>query len=328
MNTAVTDYRSTGRLASNADPTLPLPGEPTHATMRGIVRSSYRPLAPNRRFMQLGIHIGTFPRPTWQAALDAVESHGLSCVHFNLKVVGGESMPPRIDDALCTRIAQEIAARRLTMGTISGTFNMIHPDPQRRREGLARLDVLASAARRLGTSIITLSTGTRDPDDMWRGHPENNTPEAWRDLVDSLRAALDLAEAHDVTLAFEPEVSNVVDSAKKARRLLDEIGSPRLKVVMDGANLFHAGELPRMHEILDEAFELLGTEIVLGHAKDLDRDGEAGQIPAGQGLLDYDHYLALFRKAGFDGPLILHSLREDDVAGSVAMLRERLAELR
>ncbi|MFC1596942.1 sugar phosphate isomerase/epimerase family protein [Planctomycetota bacterium] len=277
--------------------------------------------------MQLGIHLGTFRRPTWQAALDAAQSHGLSCVHFNLKVLGAESMPLGIDDAVCGAISREIADRQLVMGTVSGTFNMIHPDPEKRRDGLARLDVLASAARRLGTSVITLSTGTRDPDDMWRGHPENNTPEAWRDLVASISAALDIAETHDVTLAFEPEVSNVIDSAVKARRLLDEFGSPRLKVVMDGANLFHAGELPRMHEILDEAFELLGPEIVLGHAKDLDRDGEAGQIPAGQGLLDYDHYLGLFRKVGFRGPLVLHSLAEGDVAGSVAMLREKLAKL-
>ena len=277
--------------------------------------------------MQLGIHIGTFRRRTLGAALDAVQSHGLGCVHFNLKAVGLESMPRQIDDALCIKITREIAARGLSMGTISGTFNMIHPDPQTRRDGLRRLEVLSSAARRLGTSIITLSTGTRDPDDMWRRHPENDSPEAWHDLVESITAAVAIAEEHQVTMAFEPEVSNVVDSARKATRLLDEIGSPRLKVVMDGANLFHAGELARMHEILDEAFELLGPYIVLGHAKDLDRDGEAGQIPAGQGLLDYDHYLALFRQVGFRGPLILHSLQEADVVGCVAFLREKLVRL-
>ncbi len=277
--------------------------------------------------MQLGIHLGTFPRPTLEAALDAVESHGLACVHFNFKSVGRESMPGRIDEAPCTRIARQIAARGLSMGTVSGTFNMIHPDPARRQDGLRRLGVLAAAARWLGTSIITLSTGTRDPDDMWRRHPDNDTPEAWRDLVESMTTVVEIAEEHAVTMAFEPEVSNVVDSAAKAARLLDEIGSPRLKIVMDGANLFHAGELARMHEVLDEAFELLGPHIVLGHAKDLDRDGEAGQIPAGQGLLDYDHYLALFQKAGFRGPLILHGLGEADVPGCVSMLRDKLSRL-
>jgi sugar phosphate isomerase/epimerase len=277
--------------------------------------------------IQLGIHIGTFPRPTLEQSLDAVKSHGLGCVHFNFKSVARESMPDEIDDALSETIRREIAARELSMGTVSGTFNMIHPDPERRRVGLQRLAVLAAAARRLGTSVITLCTGTRDPADMWRRHPDNDTPQAWSDLVESLARALEIAETHDVTLGIEPEVSNVVDSAAKARRLLDEIGSARLKIVMDGANLFHTGELARMHAILDEAFDLLGPDIVLGHAKDLDRDGEAGQIAAGQGLLDYDHYLALFQRIGFRGPLILHSLHERDVSASVAMIREKLARL-
>jgi len=88
--------------------------------------------------------------------------------------------------------------------------------------------------------------------------------------------ALKIAAENDVTLAFEPEVSNVVDSASKGRRLLDQMQSPYLKVVMDPANIFHQGELPRMREILPEAFDLLGEDIVIAHAKDLSRDGEAG----------------------------------------------------
>jgi len=73
-----------------------------------------------------------------------------------------------------------------------------------------------------------------------------------------VREATDIARQSRVVLAFEPEVNNVVDSAQKARQLLDEIGSPFLKVTIDAANLFHAGELPRMKEILDEAFALVG----------------------------------------------------------------------
>jgi len=57
-------------------------------------------------------------------------------------------------------------------------------------------------------------------------------------MADCIGQALQIAEACDVTLAFEPEVANVIDSARKGRRLLDEMRSPRLKVVMDAANLF------------------------------------------------------------------------------------------
>lgn len=276
--------------------------------------------------MQLGIFARTFVRPTLAAVLDAVQSHGLNCIHFNMACAGLESMPDRIAPELCDRIRREMAARNLAIASVSGTFNMIHPDPAERQRGLRRLAVLAAACRRMGTSVITLCTGTRDPDDKWRTHPDNSSPAAWRDLVMSTQSALQIAAEHNITLAVEPEVSNVVDSAAKARRLLDAMESPNLKIVIDGANLFHAGTLPHQRSVLDEAFSLLGDDIILAHAKDLSRDGEAGQQAAGTGLLDYDYYLSLLHSSGFDGPLLLHSLAESQVDQAVRFLQGRLLE--
>ena len=71
---------------------------------------------------------------------------------------------------------------------------------------------------------------------------------------------------------------------------------------MDPANIFHKGELPRMREIIDEAFALLGKDIAIGHAKDLDHDGDAENRAAGEGLLDYHQYLSLLDTVGFDVP--------------------------
>jgi sugar phosphate isomerase/epimerase len=251
--------------------------------------------------------------------------HGLACVQFNLACAGLPTLPDALDDATAAGIRRELAARGIAMAAVSGTFNMIHPDPAQRTAGLRRLEVLAAACGDLGTRLITLCTGTRNPENMWRRHPANDTPDAWRDLVASLEVALAAAERHDVFLGVEPEVANVIDSAAKARRMLDELRSPRLKIVLDPANLFHAGELPAMGRILTEAFDLLGGDIVLAHAKDLSRDGEAGQEAAGTGLLDYDAYLRLLRGAGYAGPLVLHGLREEQVDASVRFLRARLA---
>jgi sugar phosphate isomerase/epimerase len=212
--------------------------------------------------------------------------------------------------------------RNLTMAAVSGTFNMIHPDRGKRGEGLRRLGVLAEACGRLGTSVITLCTGTRNAEHMWRYHPENDSPGAWRDLLVSMEQAVRVAEEHRVTLAFEPEVNNVVVSAEKGRLLLDEMRSSRLKVVMDGANLFHEGELSYAREVLDTAFELLGEDIVIAHAKDVKSTGEV--VAAGGGELDYDRYLENLRGVGFEGPVILHGLGESEVEGSVAFLRAKL----
>ncbi|MBE3088632.1 MAG: sugar phosphate isomerase/epimerase, partial [Chloroflexi bacterium] len=226
--------------------------------------------------------------------------------------------------AAAAAIRQEFTARRLTMTAVSGTFNMIHPDPLKRQEGLRRLRVLAAACQPLGTSIITLCTGTRHPENMWRWHPDNDTPAAWHDLLLAMQAALEIAETYHVTLVIEPETSNVVNGASRGRRLLDEMRSPRLKVVMDAANLFHVAELDRMAEVLDQAFELLGQDVVLAHAKDIALDGNV--VAAGKGRLDYDRYLALLDVAGYRGPLILHSLDESEVPGSLAFLRAKLAK--
>lgn len=275
--------------------------------------------------MEIGIFSKTFARPTLGAVLDAVADHEVYAVQFNMSCAGAGEMPAVIDPALRATIRQELAARKITMAAISGTFNMIHPNVVERQDGLRRLRTLAAACHDLGTSVITLCTGTRDTTSMWRAHPDNGSDDAWRDLVVSMQEAAAIADEYNVTMAFEPEVSNVIDSAQRARRLLDEIGSPRLKVVMDGANIFHKGELPHMTAILTEAFDLLGNDIALAHAKDLTEDGHAGNAAAGTGLLDYELYVRLLRDSGYTGALVLHGLSEAQTPGCVAFLRDCLA---
>jgi sugar phosphate isomerase/epimerase len=263
--------------------------------------------------MQLGIFSTVFERDSVEEKVDAVRNAGLTCVQFHMQCAGLEQLPEVIPEDLCDHIRVAHESRGIAIGAVSGTFNMIHPDIQVREDGLRRLAVLAGACERMGASIITLCTGTRNTEWMWRPHPDNNTPEAWRDLVVSMSQAAEIAEANNVVMAFEPEVANTVDSAKKARRVIDEVGSDRIKVVIDGANIYHKGELAKMHDMLDEAFDLLAEDIVHAHAKDLDHDGEAGKLAAGTGVLDYEYYMNLLDKIGFDGPMVLHGLDESQV---------------
>jgi sugar phosphate isomerase/epimerase len=271
--------------------------------------------------MRLGIFAKTFVRPSLEATLDAVKSHGLDCVQFNMACAGLPSLPDDISPALCEHIRQEMSARQIDMAAVSGTFNMIHPDVDKRRQGLRRLRVLAEACATLDTDTITLCTGTRDPENMWSAHPDNDTPEAWGDLEASMAEALEIAADADVVLALEPETANIIDTVTKAAELLRLMSSPRLKVVIDPANLFHRGEIFRMHDMLREAFEVLGADIVLAHAKDIDAHGK--HVAAGKGLLDYDCYLEWLRKIAFGGPLIVHGLDEAEVGECLSFLRKK-----
>lgn len=273
--------------------------------------------------MELAIFARTFPRPTVAETLAAVAAHGLRAVQFNMVCTGLPAMPDAVPPAVVAAVRGAVAAHGVRLAALSGTFNMAHPDPAVRATGLVRLRLLAACCGPLGIGLITLSTGTRHPTDLWTGHPDNGSTAAWRDLLETMAAAVEIAARHEITLAFEPETANVASSPRRALQLLREIGSPRLAIVIDPANLFEAGEGALLPARLDEAFDLLGPEIVLAHAKDRAADGAVR--PAGSGIVPWGRYLAGLRAVGYGGPLVLHGLAEGEVGAALATLRAHLA---
>ena len=259
---------------------------------------------------RIAIFAKTFARPTLEETLWGAFYANFRRVQLNLSSAGLPTLPERFDPAEAARVASTVLDCRVRVVALSATFNMIDPDVPRRKDNLRRLAVMAEWGRALGVPILTLCTGTRDPDDMWRHHPGNDDPSAWADLVASIREAVAIAEPYGITLAFEPEVGNVVDSAVKARALLDEIGSHRLKVVLDVANLIRPGEIPRMRAIIDEAFDLLAPDIALVHAKEIAADGSVGEITPGKGVLDFAHIVKRYRDANLEVPIVHHGLPE------------------
>ena len=283
--------------------------------------------------MRLGIFARTFARPSFEQVFDAVKSHGFDCVQFNFSCAGLPTVSQEIDSSLITRIRCELEDRSLFMAALSGTCNLIHPDVAERQECVRRLQMMLPICRELRAPVLTLCTGTRDPENMWRAHPANNSRAAWTDLIGSLEKLLPMAEEQGISLGIEPEPSNVINSAESARFLLDEIKSSSLKIVMDGVNLLDANPTLVQSEVLARACDLLGEHIILAHAKDLRRDprftdssqhrlNEAVRGGEGSAAFNFEHYISLLQRVGFDGSLVLHNIVEDDVASAVAFTRK------
>ena len=106
----------------------------------------------------------------------------------------------------------------------------------------------------------------------------------------------------------------------KARRLLDEIGSPWLKVVIDPANLLQSPEPSRSFEVIEEAVDWLGPDIVLAHAKE-------ANIPKPNDVF-YKFFMSQFithlSQASYNGAIIMHGLGENEVESKTAFLRSIL----
>ncbi len=271
------------------------------------------------RVMRLGIFAKTFPGTDPDTVLGAVREAGYGCAQFNMACVGLPPMPDEIPDGVLERIGAAAARHDVDLVALSATYNMIHPDPTIREAGQRRLRLMLGAAKALGVPLVTLCTGTRDPDDQWRHHPGNAEPEAWAEMRREIEIALAGAEAAGVDLGIEPEQANVVTSAADARRLIDDLGSPRLKVVLDPANLFERATPDEARRIVAEAVGLCGRDIAMAHAKDRLSDGRFAA--AGTGVVDFPDFVTRLAAAGFDGPLVTHGLSPEEAPGVAAYLR-------
>jgi len=272
--------------------------------------------------MKLGIFAKAFHGPTPQAVLAAARDAGYAAVQYNMACSGLAALPLEIPGDIAAAVAQASDETGVEIAAVSATYNMIHPDAVVRTKGRGGFQAIASVARRMGTHLLTVCSGTRDPADQWRHHPDNATPAAWLELCAEFSRIVPIAEASDLVIGVEPELNNVVCTAERARQLIDTLGSPRIRVVFDPANLFETESPEVRRRIIARAVDLLGDRIALAHAKDRRPDGQFAA--AGHGVIDFAHYLTVLRRAGFGGVLVTHGLAAAEAGRVAAFLRSQL----
>ena len=268
-----------------------------------------------------GVFARSFPVGTADEVAEAIAASGFDCTQLNLSVIGRPTLDEELDDPSATEIRDSFSRTGVRIWGVSGTFNAAHPDPTVRAAGVRACQALIRRAPALGSNAVTLCTGTRDVENMWRSHPDNTTAEAWADLVEVLGALIPVAEAAGVQLGIEPESGNVVRDAAAAHRLLTETfpGTTALSVVLDPANLLSMPTLDDQERILGEAFELLSDRVGCLHAKDVVRSGYSAP---GVGGLDYDLVMRLHGRLPHDVPIIAQDLKADDAGRVCRFLKD------
>ena len=276
--------------------------------------------------MQIGVFSRTYELSDLEETYRRMRGHGLSHTQFNLSNAGLPTLPPHVTDEDLARIQALTAAYGITLDALTGTFNMIDPDEAAREQGCRQFAEQCRIARELGIPIVSLCTGSKNPESKWKWHDDNWKDASWADLMRSTERVLKCAEDNHIILGVETEASNIINTAQRARKYLDTVGSPSLKIIMDGANLFRPEQVSDMQNVLTEAFALLGKDIVLAHAKDIAVDESIAFTAVGQGCLDYSTYLRLLKQTKYDGPLIMHSLSEQQIPDSKRYLEAMLRD--
>ena len=188
---------------------------------------------PNR----LGIFAKTFFGAVPVRVLSAARAAGFNTVQYNLACSGLGALPEAVSDDTAAEIARVSQQTGVALAAVSATYNMIHPDLAMRQAGRRSFAAIAAQAHFMGTDLLTLCSGSCDAQDQWRHHPDNNSAESWRVMISEFEKLIAIAEAQDIYLGVEPELANVVSSAAKARQLIDEMKSPRIRIAVSYTHL-------------------------------------------------------------------------------------------
>ena len=104
--------------------------------------------------------------------------------------------------------------------------------------------------------------------------------------------------------------------AEQVRLFVEEVNSPRVRVLLDPANLIELNDL-------DEMFQQLAPWIDCLHAKDRKHHTERG-VAAGKGDVDYKRFVTLAAKHTPAAPLLLEYVGPKDYLDSLAYLRNAM----
>ena len=265
----------------------------------------------------------------FEYALDTMVETGLEYVELQYlweKQVGD------LTDADIERVKGLIEARDLKVSCISHHNLSALPvdtavDAPAYQEHIATLQGCIDVAQALGTNLVRIFSFRKEM--VLFGAEPIISEGAWTTLLNRLEAPLRIADAAGITLVIETAISGNVTSAHLARKLIDELDVPHLKVLWDPCSSLYCTEIP-----YPDGYEVIREHIAHVHLKD-----GVVNLPAAtfdfcamrQGQMDayYNDIVDALKRDGYEGAISLESVytpvggtREDGFRESLPVFME------
>ena len=176
-------------------------------------------------------------------------------------------------------------------GTRGFTAYLDDDPDEGRLEAVTYLKHNVDVCRALGARHFSFAEG-RMPDGA-------DEAEIWDRLVRTLAEAAPYAEQRDVTMQIELHPGLIASTPEKAPRLIDEVGSPAVRICLDfcHANVITQGDPVTM-------IQACGGALGAIHIADGIQVGGL-HLPIGRGEIDVDACINTVKEVGHDGPWVL-----------------------
>lgn len=273
--------------------------------------------------MQFGIRLHDAVNAPIEERLQAVKEQGFSCTHLALsKVISENSVAESaLTPGYAMYLRRLFEKNGLDIAVLGCYLNLANPEEEQLRAIQKKYMVNIRFAAHLGAGVVGTETGA--PNTAYKFEEACWSEEALQTFIKNLRPVVRYAEQMGVLFAIEPVVRHIVCNPVRARRVLDEIDSPNLRIILDPVNLLEIYNYEKQDEILDEALELLGKDTAVLHVKDfVIEDHKLVSVPVGQGQLHWERILPYMKKEKPFMHATLENTKPENAAAALHYLQE------
>ena len=226
---------------------------------------------------------------------------GLDAVDFSIKFF------PERDAATLNRTIAALERFNVQSCMLACYSDFTHPDPTQRRQAFVNLKADIALAQTLGAQFVRITAG--------QSHPGIERAAGVQRVIDGFRRALDTAESHGITLAYENHTKGAPwdywDFSQPTEiflEILSALSDTPLGVCFDTANPLVLNE--DVLGLLDKVIE----RVVVLHIFDMREAGKFEAVRVGTGASPIPQVFSRMRAVGYDGWL---SIEEASRSGHI-----------
>ena len=258
--------------------------------------------------MDIGITTRSFSGMTNAETAAAMRDIGFTCTELCLSqsdskfwVYNGRSDLSQLSDERFAEIVATYRESGIEVPVFGVFTNLIEPDDAERQANLDYYRRHMELAAKNGIKILPTECGFIPHQ---RGINSDCYEERFDLLKNSLTKLCEYAKEYDVYVALECCVIDVVPSAKRAADLHEQIGSDRLKFLLDPANLI-------ANSSEEDMFYYMSENVAYFHGKDRKVNDVRGRV-VGDGDISWTHFLSLYHQHNEGLPFILEYANPDN----------------
>lgn len=226
------------------------------------------------------------------------------------------SKPGNLSPGLANAVGEQFDKHGVAISVLGCYIHLFDRNEEQRRQNVNRFKELLRYAKFFGAPMVAAETGRNDGGDY--------NDRDWSVMKETLEELVEEAEKWGIFIGLEAANGHLIGTAPELARMLEEVPSSNIGVVLDPGNLLTAANFARQNEIIEQAFELLGDRIIAAHAKDriMLESGELATVTAGLGRMNYELYMKLLNQYKPHAYIIMEEAKEHQMAQSKAYIDE------